>query len=551
MQDISLLTRQYAAVIVGTLNSGLHLLSKRARSDMLVGDFLHDSAARAPDRIALVGRGRRLSYAQFDQQANRLANALLHLGLGKGAKVAILSTNRPEYAIAYFAIARTPYVSVHCSTRSIASELAYVLNKVEVQVVLFESAFGPIVAQVRPDLDKSVRLIAFGHDDQGLSRLADAIQLDDFVAGSSSEAPAVTQDENDDLAITLTGGTTGLPKAVLVSHRARCASAIAAAQDFGLDENDIVVASTPLFHTAGLFVWFATAVMVGSTVVFPATWDPVEFMQLVEKEKVTAAFLVPSQLNDLVTHSEFSAAALKSLRNIGYAGAPMSRALFERIRTALPHASFTENYGQSEACPITIRCDRDGDDKLGTVGKAASNAEIGIVDKEGKLLPPGETGEIVTRGDQVFSAYMNDPEESAKAFRLGDGWLLTGDVGFLDADGFLTLVDRSKDMLVSGGENIYPAEIENALYQHEAVAECAVFGIPDHRWGEVPAAHVVLSPGATVTEEGLIDFCTSSIARFKRPRVVKIVDSLPKTPVGKVRKNELREPYWSGHEKRI
>jgi acyl-CoA synthetase (AMP-forming)/AMP-acid ligase II len=151
----------------------------------------------------------------------------------------------------------------------------------------------------------------------------------------------------------------------------------------------------------------------------------------------------------------------------------------------------------------------------------------------------------------LFDGYFNDPEETAKAFRLPDGWLLTGDVGFLDDDGFLTLVERSKDMLVSGGENVYPAEIENALYQHEAVVECAVFGIPDDRWGEVPAAHVVLSPDATVSEDELIDFCASKIARFKRPRVVKFVDSLPKTPVGKIQKNELREPYWAGKEKKI
>jgi len=518
---------------------------------MLVGDFLTNSAERAPDQVALIGRGQRLSYAQFDQEANRLANALIELGLEKGAKVAILSTNCPEYAIAYYAIAKTPYVSAHCSTRSIASELAYVLNKVEAEVLLFEAAFGPMIGEALPGLDRKIKLVVFESRSDTKDFLGDASALNDFVTGKPTDPPGIAQDENDGLAITLTGGTTGLPKAVLVSHKARCASAVASAEEFGLGENDIVVASTPLFHTAGLFVWFGTAVMVGATIVFPEAWDPVKFMQLVERERVTAAFLVPSQLNDLVTHSSFSTTSLKTLSNIGYAGAPMGRALFERIRNALPHVSFTENYGQSEACPITIRCETAGDDKLGTVGKAASNAEIGIVDQEGRLLPPGETGNIVTRGDQVFEAYVNDPEESAKAFSLPGGWLLTGDVGLLDEDGYLTLVDRSKDMLVSGGENVYPAEIENALYQHDAVEECAVFGIPDHRWGEVPAAHVVLSAGTKVSEDELIDFCASKIARFKRPRVLKFVDSLPKTAVGKIQKNQLREPYWSGHEKKI
>jgi acyl-CoA synthetase (AMP-forming)/AMP-acid ligase II len=514
---------------------------------MLVGDTLQNSASRAPDRVALIGRNRRLSYAEFEASANRLANALLGLGLDKGAKVAILSNNRPEYAIAYFAIAKTPYVSAHCSTRSIASELAYVLNRIGAEVMLVEAAFVPVVSEALPQLEREPRLIL-------LDVLADMHGLtfiDDFVEGFPDDVPEVDLEERDALAITLTGGTTGFPKAVLVSHEARYASAVAAAEDFGIGEDDIVIASTPLFHTAGLFVWFGTAVLQGSTIVLPPAWDPVEFMNIVEAEKVTAAFLVPSQLNDLISHPDFSAERLKTLHNIGYAGAPMSRALFERVRSMLPHASFTENYGQSEACPITIRCERHGEEKLGTVGKAASNAELGVVDKDGNLLPAGEIGEIVTRGVQVFDEYYNDPEETAAAFRLSDGWLLTGDIGFIDEDGFLTLVDRSKDMLVSGAENVYPAEIENALYQHKAVAECAVFGIPHERWGEVPAAHVVLSPDASVSEEELIDFCASRIARFKRPRIIKFVESLPKTPVGKIRKNELREPYWASQGRNI
>lgn len=514
---------------------------------MLVGEILNDSATRAPDRIALIGHGKRLTYAEFEQSANRLANALLGLGLQKGAKVAILSTNRPAYAIAYFAIARTPCISVHCSTRSIASELAYVLHRTEAEVVILEAQFASVMKSAVEQLDRRPQLILLDES----AELEHATRIDEFVSGQSAKMPGVAQDESDELAITLTGGTTGFPKAVLVSHRARCASAIAAARDLGLSEDDIVIASTPLFHTAGLFVWFGTAVLLGATVVLPDTWDPLEFMQLVEKEQVTAAFLVPSQLNDLISHPGFSAGRLRTLVNIGYAGAPMSRALFDRVRSMLPDVSFTENYGQSEACPITIRCSGDGEDKIGTVGKAAINAELGIVDKNGKLLPPGEIGDIVTRGEQVFDEYFNDPEETARAFSLPDGWLLTGDVGFIDEDGFLTLVDRSKDMLVSGAENVYPVEIENVLYQHDAVAECAVFGIPDERWGEVPAAHVVLSPGATVSEDELIAFCASRIARFKRPRIISFVSTLPKTAVGKVRKNELRAPYWEGHDKNI
>jgi acyl-CoA synthetase (AMP-forming)/AMP-acid ligase II len=518
---------------------------------MLVGDLLRDSAVRAPDRLALIGKGQRWTYAEFDQQANRLANALADLKLEHGARVAILSSNRPEYAIAYFAIARTPYISAHCSTRSVASELAYVLNKISAEVLLFESDFAPVVRDTMHELGSPLTLIQLDDGDVGDVQLDGVVRMSDFVSGQSDQSPAGTIKETDGLAITLTGGTTGLPKAVLVSHKARCATATAAAEDFGLDENDILIASTPLFHTAGLFVWFGTAVTIGTTVILPQAWDPLVFSQLVQQEKVSAAFLVPSQMNDLVSHTEFSAEKLKTLQHISYAGAPMGRALFERVRQALPHVAFTENYGQSEACPITVRQEKHGDEKLGTVGRATCNAEIGIMDQEGNLLPSGTTGEIATRGDQLFDGYLGDPEETRRAFALPGGWLLTGDVGFIDEDGFLTLVDRSKDMLVSGGENVYPAEIENALYQNEAVAECAVFGIPDDRWGEVPAAHVVLAADAHISANELIDFCASKIARFKRPRVIKFVDSLPKTPVGKIQKNQLKEPYWSEHDRKI
>ena len=418
---------------------------------MLVGEILHNSATRAPDRIALIGRGKRLSYAEFEQSANRLANALIDLKLDKGAKVAILSTNRPAYAIAYFAIAKTPYISAHCSTRSIASELADVLNRTAAEVLILEAQFATVIKAALPELDRPPKLILLDPS----AELDGATHIDDFVSGKSAEVPDITPDESDGLAITLTGGTTGFPKAVLVSHRARCASAIAAAEDLGLDEDDIAIASTPLFHTAGLFVWFGTAVLQGATVVLPDAWEPVKFMQIVEKEKVTAAFMVPSQLNDLIMHAEFSAERLNTLRNIGYAGAPMSRALFDRVRSVLPKVSFTENYGQSEACPITIRCDRHGDEKLGTVGKVAINAELGIVDQEGSQIRLRIEEWKATRIiDMVSEEILDAAPRSLLGYsigRLDDGVLIIEsskvDFPLLDDDGTpmseqATLVER-------------------------------------------------------------------------------------------------------------
>ena len=517
---------------------------------MLTGEFLRLSARRAPGRTAIVGAGRRLTYRELDAEANQLAHALLHLGAGRETRVAIMSSNRPEYAAVYFGAARAGVLLAHISTRCTVDNLIYMLDLIGAEILFFEKRSAALVEQARERSPQLKHAISLDASSDGAAP-QDAIALHDLIASMAATPPDIDIRDTDPLGVTFTGGTTGLPKAVLVSHRARAATAFAAAVDFGLGETDIVAASTPLFHCAGLFVWFAPAIMLASTVVTLPGWDVENFIEVTEREGITAAFFVPSQLNDLVSHPAFSAERLQTLKSVGYAGAPMGRALLERVQAALPHVAFTENYGQSETCPLTVRCPGHGEDKLGTVGRPAFNVELDIVDTEGRSLPNGQIGEIVTRGNQLFDGYYRDPGQTDAAFPRRDGWLWTGDVGFFDDDGFLTLVDRSKDMLVSGGENVYPAEIENALYGHDAVAECAVFGIPDDHWGEVPAAHVVLSRNRTATEHELIEYCASRIPRHKRPRLVRFVDELPRTPVGKIKKADLRDHYWQGREKRI
>ena len=279
---------------------------------MLIGQTLRNSAIRSPDKSALIWREARLTYRQLDQQANQLANVLIDLDLGQDAKVAILSGNRPEYVIAYFAIARTNYVSVHCSTRSSAEELIYVLDKVQAEILFVESQYFQILDDVLPALGRPIKIFLF--DSLGVEdkRKVDAVHIDQLISSGSTGSPDVERNENDGLAITLTGGTTGVPKAVLVSHGARYATATASAEDFDITEHDVILASTPLFHTVGLFVWVGTAVMLGATIALQDAWNPTDFIQIVKKEKVTAAFLVPSQLNGLITDPTFSAAALTS-----------------------------------------------------------------------------------------------------------------------------------------------------------------------------------------------------------------------------------------------
>jgi acyl-CoA synthetase (AMP-forming)/AMP-acid ligase II len=275
------------------------------------------------------------------------------------------------------------------------------------------------------------------------------------------------------------------------------------------------------------------------------------FIDLVERHAVTGTLLVPTQLGDLIAHPAFSAERLRTLRHVNYAGAPMPLALLDRLTEALPRVAFTENYGQSETGPMTIRRAFHPHDRRASSGRPPHNIETKVVDSEGREVPPGVLGEIVTRGAHLLKEYWGEPEQTAALFRRGQGWLWTGDIGVRDADGFITLVDRSKDMIVSGGENIYPTEIENALYEHEAVLECAVIGIPDERLGEVPAAHVVLRAGVAIAEETLIAFTAERIARHKRPRLVKFVETLPKTAIGKIQKNVIRAAYWQGRSRAI
>ena len=261
--------------------------------------------------------------------------------------------------------------------------------------------------------------------------------------------------------------------------------------------------------------------------------------------------MVPTQLNGLIRHPGFDPARLASLRNVGFAGAPMPRALITELRQLLPAVRFIENYGQSETGPMTLKSDEEFADHPDSIGRAVFNVEVDVFDPDGRPLPSGEVGEIVTRGDHLLVEYFEDPEQTRALFRSGDGWLWTGDVGIRDEDGYFTLVDRSKDMIISGGENIYPKEIEDVLFGHDAVSECAVFGIPDDHWGEVAAAHVVLKPGAALTADELIAFSVEHLARYKRPRLIEFVDEIAKTPVGKVQKHLIRAPYWKDQDKKI
>ncbi|MEP9373842.1 AMP-binding protein [Mesorhizobium sp. KR1-2] len=510
---------------------------------MLTGDMLRRSAERFPDKDAIIWQERAISYRALDLAANRFANALVAKGLGKGGKVAIISRNRLEYGIVFFGAARSGGVLVNVSVLYTAEDLVYVLDKADVEILVYEDVFAAKVEEACKSLPRIRELIVLGEPRSG------AQGFDAVLDSAPETAPAVAMTEDDPFSMTYTGGTTGRPKGVLASHRNRTITAHTVMMHENIDERDVVGIVTPLFHVAALNIMFQPAVLAGATCTFLSKWDVQEFSRMAQRTGMTACFMVPTQASMLISDPAFDADNFVRWEKLAFAGAPMPNWVQRALIEKLPALELTQIYGQSEVGVITVLGHWHLPERLGSIGKQAYNVDLALVDPDGNPVKPGEVGELVSRGDNVMLEYYNEPEQTAKFFKHGWGW--TGDLAVADEQGFITLVDRSKDMIISGGENVYPKEIEDAIYQLEAVAECAVFGIPDDKWGEVPAAYVQLKAGASLPEAELATHCEAKLSRFKRPRLVKFVERFPKTPIGKIQKNLLREPYWADREKRI
>jgi len=528
---------------------------------MLTGDMLRRSCERFPNKLALIRDATRITYAELDAAANRFTRALLQLGLPKGSKVAILSRNLPEYAIAFFGAARSGLVLVNVSVLYAPDELAWVLQKADVQVLVFDALFVPKVGQVLPLCPAIARVVRIDSPetvgaapDPWPVGVPAPIGFGAFIGAQSADDPGVSLDEDDPFCMTYTGGTTGRPKGVLCSHRARAVTAHTVVVEEALDERDVVAIVTPMFHVAALNIMFQPAMLVGATVTFVTPWSPEKFMATCERDAVTAAFMVPTQANTLVSHAGFDAAALASWRKLSFAGAPMPDWVQVDLRKKLPGLRLTQIYGQSEMGVLTALRHWYLPQHLGSIGRQAFNIDIGLFDQQGRPVAPGALGEIASRGDNLMLEYYNEPEQTAAFYKFPDrlpGWGFTGDVGTIDASGFVTLVDRAKDMLISGGENVYPKEIEDVLYQLPEIAECAVFGVPDAKFGELPAAYLLLKPGASLDEARVLAHVASHLARLKRPRLIRFVTEFPKTPIGKIQKNLLKEPFWQGRERKL
>jgi len=510
---------------------------------LLTGHILRLSAERHPKRIALICGEIKISYKDLYESANQFGNTLLNFGIGKGVCWAIMSRNLPEYVIAHFGSAQTGARMVNLQPSYTKDDLVKVLDLADARLIVVEEPFQENISKIEGLIPTLEHVVVIGKPIKD-----EWISFDQLIREQPITPPSSGLDEDDIFAMTFTGGTTGTPKGTLVSHRARFASCYTTVIEHGVTGSDIVGMVTPFYHAMGSLVWLPTAVFVGATAVLMSGWDPNTFIDQTAKHGITCTFMVPVQLRQVLSDDNFNSDKLKSLKNIACGGAISPADLVIEVNEKLPHAKFTNHYGQSETGPICIYSHFHPRTKADTVGRPAVGVDLKIVDTEGQEVPDGESGEIICRGPFLMSGYHKNEQETQTYFKTGNGWGWTGDLAKKDADGFITLVGRSKDMIVSGGVNIYPREVEIVLEQHREIIDCTVFGISDEHWGEALVAYVVPRKKEDLTEEEINNHCIEYLARFKRPKYIKMVDFIAKTPSGKVQKPALREAFLKGHK---
>jgi long-chain acyl-CoA synthetase len=504
---------------------------------------LHRALQRHPDKTALVAGPRRLSFRSLVERVVRLASGLQALGLQPGDRVALLARNSDRYAESVLALWWSGAVALPLNTRWSQAEMVYALQDCEVGMLLVDDVFLDQAQALVAELPELKTCLHWG--ERGAPGLLDYEQII-----ARSEAVEDRRCSSEELAVILyTGGTTGFPKGVMLSHRNFWASTVGRMAEVPNPSDFITLLVTPLFHVAGLGRLIGQIQSGGACVMLPA-FEPEAVLRTIAQERITDTLLVPSMVQMLFDSPAFGQYDLSSIRRIAWGAAPMALPLLERCLSAFEGVEFMHAYGMTEtAASVTVhRIGHAPEERQGarirSAGHAGFASEIRIADAQGQALGCGEVGEIWIRGAAVMMGYWKRPEESAQALR--DGWLRTGDGGYLDAQGYLFVVDRIKDMVISGGENVYPAEVEDALGQHPAVATCAVIGIPDAKWGEAVHAVVQLREGAQVTPQELQAHCRSRLASYKCPKSVEFLSSLPLSAAGKVLKSELRRAREGG-----
>lgn len=514
---------------------------------MVLGEILRWNAKIHPNKVAIVFGDHRYTFRQFLDRVNRLSNAFLQMELKRGDRVILMAQNSAHHIEIFFAAAKVGLILVPINFRSLESEIRYVVNNAEPRVFILSRDYHDRIRALTSQMKSIEKYICLEE------RLDSILYYEDLLNSSSCSEPIVPVpiEENDDVMICYTSGATGNPKGVRLTHRNWISTGINCTCALSLTEKDVALIAVPLLHVAGIWP-LISHLYIGGSVVILRGFDPIELLKTIEREHITTLNLVPTHLVDLLDVMETNQFNLSSLRKITYGAAPMPLSILKQCTEAFGNI-FMHIYGLTEAAAGLLSYYdiggyiSEGDPKeirrhSYSCGQEGINVETRIVNDEEKDVHPGEVGEIIARGDCVMKGYWKLPEETSKA--LKNGWLHTGDLATIDEDGYIFITDRKGFKIISGGENIYPKEVEDIIHRHPAVREVAVVGVPDRRWGEAVKAVIVIKTGVQVTEDEIIQFCKERMAGYKRPKSVDFVSELPKSSVGKILKKEINKWYW-------
>jgi long-chain acyl-CoA synthetase len=522
---------------------------------MNVKYLINRAVSEYADNLAVVYKSTRRTFSDFNTRVNCLANSLLKLGLRKGDRVGILLRNCCEFIEVDFALSKTGIVRVPLNARLTGNEHEYMLNDSMSNTLIFGEEFTETVRGIRPNLKTVHELIRVS---EGLSKenVLDALDYEGLIMNSLPDEPFGEVEEEDLHTLFYTSGTTGKPKGAMLTQKSWANVAINLILDYGpISKEDLILNLQPLSHGAGFFV--LPFFVKGATNVLVPEFRASLIFETIEREKVSVLKLVPTMLYQLMEYPEKYRYDLSSLHSIIYGGSPIA---VPRLIEAIQFfgKKLVQLYGQAEA-PMCISTFAKGDHiidgskeaikRLSSAGKPCVNVEVRVVDERGKDVKVGEVGEVIVRGYHVMKGYWNLPDATTEV--LKEGWVYTGDLGYFDAKGYLFLVDRKRDVIISGAFNIYPKEIEDIIVTYPKVKEVAVISVPDEKWGEAVKAIVVPKEGTEILEQEIIDYCRDHMASFKKPKSVDFVKELPRNPYGKVQKAVLMEPYWEGFDRRI
>lgn len=519
---------------------------------MPIGNFMRRSADKFPEKTALITQNARMTYRSLNSRVNRLANRLLQAGLKKGDRVAVIFHNCSEFIEVYFACAKSGGVFVPINNLLKERELRQILEYIQPRFLIIDPEFEGVTKSLAVGMPFLESLYVLREDPE-----PPFSPYEGLIKGGVAHEPEVTVTDDDIMSIFLTSGTTGLPKGAVRSHRQDVMNAMTGAIEMKLDYEDRAVILFPLYHVT--FEDQLRYILMGNTIYIrkEGAFDPKEVLEILSKEKITICQFVPTMVSAMLEEKDIESYDLSSLRLIPYAAAPMPVELLKRAMARFK-CEFAQFYGQTETGPLTtllrprdhiLEGSKEQLARLASSGRAVLDYEVRIIDKEGKDVASGEVGEIIVRSEASMNGYWNLPEETAETIR--DGWIHTGDFGRFDDEKYVYIVDRKNDMIISGGKNIYPRELEEIIYAHPAVRDVAVIGVPDDYWGESVKAVVVLKDGMNASEEEIISLCKENLASYKKPKSVEFRDELPRTSTGKIRKKDIREEYWEGKDRKV